>query len=87
MKKLLLLGTVSALLGTQSVLLETQCLAAETYPPIVTTKQLFAQHDLRGKPAPQLEVQQWLTGSAPDTTNKVVLIDFFGLHGVHPAEN
>jgi len=46
------------------------------YPPF-TEKQLYAEHDLRGKPAPKLVVSEWLTGAAPDTKGKVVLLDFW----------
>src|SRR5256885_2323803 len=51
--------------------------AADSYPEIVKKKELFAKQDLRGKTAPALEVKNWLNGSAPDTTGKVVLIDFW----------
>lgn len=51
--------------------------AADGYPEIVTKKELFAKKDLRGKAAPALEVKSWLSGSAPNTTGKVVMIDFW----------
>ncbi|HVT11485.1 MAG TPA: TlpA disulfide reductase family protein [Fimbriimonadaceae bacterium] len=48
-----------------------------TYPPYVTDKTLYAKNDLRGKPAPALYVQKWLTSGKVDTKGKVVLIDFW----------
>lgn len=51
--------------------------AEDSYPAIVTKKELYAKNDLRGKAAPALEVKKWLNGSKPDTTGKVVLIDFW----------
>jgi thiol-disulfide isomerase/thioredoxin len=47
------------------------------YPPIVKDKTLYADNDLRGLKAPKFEVENWLTGNAPDTKGKVVLIDFW----------
>lgn len=47
------------------------------YPPIVNDKTLYATNDFRGKQAPKLEVEQWLTGKAPDTKGKVIFIDFW----------
>jgi thiol-disulfide isomerase/thioredoxin len=47
------------------------------YPPIVKEKTLYAKNDLRGLKAPKLEVAEWLTGAAPATKGKVVLIDFW----------
>lgn len=47
------------------------------YPPFVKAKTLYAKNDYRGKRAPKLEVGQWLTGGAPHTKGKVVLIDFW----------
>jgi len=44
------------------------------YPPAVK-KELYAD-DFRGKPAPKLVVEKWLTRE-PDTKGKVVLIDFW----------
>ncbi len=46
------------------------------YPPY-TKKELYAEKDLRGKPAPKFEVGTWLTGSEPSRKGKVVLIDFW----------
>ena len=43
--------------------------------PAVHPKQLYAT-DFRGHLAPQLTVEKWLT-ARPDTTGKVVLIDFW----------
>lgn len=47
------------------------------YPAFVTKKELYAKTDLRGKQAPKLEVEQWLTGKAPETKNKVMLVDYW----------
>lgn len=47
------------------------------YPPVVTAKTLYAKVDLRGKPAPTLEAEQWLTGKAPVTKGKVLVVDFW----------
>ena len=49
---------------------------AKGYPPKVD-KELYADNDLRGKTAPKLTVEKWLTGKAPDTAGKVVIIDFW----------
>ena len=58
-------GSVLALAGADS-----------GYPPYVK-KELYADNDLRGKTAPKFAVGQWLTGAAPATKGKVVLIDFW----------
>lgn len=47
---------------------------AAKYPDSVN-KKLYAD-DVRGKPAPKLEVSEWLTAQ-PDTKGKVVLVDFW----------
>ncbi|MBS1955144.1 MAG: TlpA family protein disulfide reductase [Cyanobacteria bacterium SZAS-4] len=47
------------------------------YPPYVTDKKLHATSDLRGKKAPKMHVAKWLTGHAPRTKGKVVLMDFW----------
>jgi thiol-disulfide isomerase/thioredoxin len=70
MKKQLLLASLLIFLGAPTI-------AADQYPPVVTEKKLYAGNDIRGQKAPQLQVQRWLTGAAPDTANKVVLIDFW----------
>jgi thiol-disulfide isomerase/thioredoxin len=70
MKKQLLLASLLAVFCAPTI-------AADNYPPVVTEKKLYAANDIRGQQAPQLLVQKWLTGSAPDTANKVVLIDFW----------
>ena len=44
--------------------------------PKPVDKRLFAKNDLRGKPAPKIEVEQWI-GDAAKTEGKVVLIDFW----------
>jgi len=48
-----------------------------TYPPINRAPTLYATHDFRGKTAPQIEVQQWLTGPLPNLKGKVILVDFW----------
>ena len=60
-----------------TTLLASQALAAGAEYPEYTKKELFAKNDLRGGQAPALQVQSWLTGAAPDTKGKVVLIDFW----------
>jgi len=47
------------------------------YPPITHVKNLYAANDYRGKKAPEIIVGQWLTGAAPKTKGKVVLVDFW----------
>ena len=49
----------------------------DDFPPIVTGKTLYAKNDLRGKPAPKLEIGQVLAGKLPSTKGKVVLVDFW----------
>ncbi len=49
--------------------------AKPEFPPAVK-KNLYADHDLRGKAAPKLDVAKWLTDK-PRTEGKVVLIDFW----------
>jgi cytochrome c biogenesis protein CcmG/thiol:disulfide interchange protein DsbE len=49
----------------------------DDYPPVVKGKTLYADHDFRGAKAPELVVKEWLTGKAPDTKGKVVLVDFW----------
>jgi cytochrome c biogenesis protein CcmG, thiol:disulfide interchange protein DsbE len=61
--------TIASLMGAEAI-------AKEEYPEAVK-KQLFATNDLRGKEAPPLHVESWVTGDAPDTKGKVVLIDFW----------
>lgn len=70
MRNLAIVLALLSLFGTGAV-------AADSYPPVVTAKKLYAANDLRGKEAPALVVEEWLTGAAPDTNNKVVLIDFW----------
>jgi len=50
---------------------------AADYPAYVTDKNLYATTDLRGKQAPALSVEKWLSGEAPKTSGKVVLIDLW----------
>lgn len=49
--------------------------AKPEFPPAVK-KNLYADHDLRGKSAPKLDVAKWLTDK-PRIEGKVVLIDFW----------
>jgi thiol-disulfide isomerase/thioredoxin len=53
-------------------------LAAVTYayPPYVQ-KHLYASVDLRGQKMPPMMVAKWLTGAAPDTKGKTVLLDMW----------
>ena len=46
------------------------------YPPIIK-KTLYAENDFRGKLAPKLFVEKWLSGNAPEMAGKVVLVDFW----------
>jgi cytochrome c biogenesis protein CcmG, thiol:disulfide interchange protein DsbE len=50
--------------------------AGEPNWPKKVPKQLYAK-DLRGETAPELVVQETLTGKMPDTRGKVVLVDFW----------
>ena len=45
--------------------------------PAKVDKAMLADNDFRGKKAPKLIVEKWVSGKAPDTTGKVVLIDFW----------
>jgi thioredoxin 1 len=44
--------------------------------PAVKTKKLYATNDFRGRQAPELKVEKWLT-KEPDRQGKVVLVDFW----------
>jgi len=46
-----------------------------TFPEPVA-KKLYATKDVRGKPAPKLVVEKWLS-TEPDTKGKLVLVDFW----------
>ena len=50
---------------------------AAGYPKIVKEKELHAENDFRGKKAPKLVVEDWLTGGKPETKGKILLIDFW----------
>lgn len=70
---------MAALLATVALVQGSAVFATDDaagYPPY-TKKQLYAKHDLRGKPAPKLIVSKWLNGAAPETKGKVVLLDFW----------
>lgn len=45
--------------------------------PAKVEKTLYAKHDFRGKPAPELQIEKVLSGEMPDKTGKVVLVDFW----------
>jgi cytochrome c biogenesis protein CcmG/thiol:disulfide interchange protein DsbE len=46
--------------------------------PDTPKKQLYADNDLRGKPAPEFKVEKWITDSGePNRKDKTVLIDFW----------
>ncbi|MDI9641410.1 TlpA disulfide reductase family protein [Kamptonema cortianum] len=47
------------------------------YPPYIKDKELYAENDLRGKEAPKLVVETWMSGAAPKLEGKVVLYDFW----------
>ncbi|RYG47205.1 redoxin domain-containing protein [bacterium] len=49
---------------------------APAYPPTNTKKDLYGK-DLRGKAAPKLEVERWLTGVAPELKGKILILDFW----------
>ncbi|MCP3918584.1 MAG: TlpA family protein disulfide reductase [bacterium] len=53
-----------------------EAVAPGTTWPAYVKKPLYAGKDLRGKQAPELQVEKWLT-DAPDTEGKTVLIDFW----------
>jgi cytochrome c biogenesis protein CcmG/thiol:disulfide interchange protein DsbE len=67
-----LLAILSATLS-----LAAPALVGEDYPPIVQGKKLYAEQDFRGKAAPKVPVESWLSGPAPETKGKVVLYDFW----------
>lgn len=70
--------TLSMLLAVAlGPLTSTNAQADDGYPPITKVEKLYANEDFRGKPAPELVVKKWLTGKAPKTKGKVVLIDFW----------
>jgi cytochrome c biogenesis protein CcmG/thiol:disulfide interchange protein DsbE len=52
-------------------------LASDAGYPQINQKELAAKKDFRGKKAPALDADTWLTGAQPDTHGKVVLIDFW----------
>ena len=56
--------------------LATALIASANYPPIVK-KELYADVDLRGKAAPKIKVEEWLTGERPSTKGKTVLVDMW----------
>ena len=69
--------SLSVVLALMLLLCSSRSFAEDKYPPYVTDKNLYATHDFRGKKAPELKVKKWLTGEAPNTDGKVVLVDFW----------
>ena len=55
---------------------------APGYPP-APQKNLYADHDFRAKPAPKLEIEEWLSDK-PDLKGKTLIIDFWA-RGAPPA--
>ncbi|MBX3096030.1 MAG: TlpA family protein disulfide reductase [Fimbriimonadaceae bacterium] len=47
------------------------------FPPIPLGVELAAENDLRGKFGPRLFVETYISGEAPKTDGKVVLLDFW----------
>jgi thiol-disulfide isomerase/thioredoxin len=45
--------------------------------PDAPKKNLFADNDLRGKPAPEFKVEKWITQGEPNRKDKTVIIDFW----------
>src|SRR5689334_15106455 len=45
--------------------------------PDAPKKNLYADNDLRGKPAPEFKVEKWINGNEPNRKDKTVLIDFW----------
>lgn len=70
-------ATKSILIGLAALSLAAYAQQSGSWPKIVTQKQLYAANDLRGKKAPALFVEQWLTGNAPETKGKVLFVDFW----------
>lgn len=54
----------------------TMAAALMAFPPMVQ-KELYAANDFRGKPAPKIEVENWLGGAQPEIKGKTVLLDFW----------
>ena len=63
-------------LMTLSAFAHVPAVFAADYPSTKVKKKMYADNDFRGKKAPALNVQKWLT-KEPDTKNKVVLVDFW----------
>ena len=47
------------------------------WPPTNAAKKLYAKHDFRGKAAPKIVAEQWLTGKEAVSKDKVVIVDFW----------
>ncbi len=50
---------------------------APDWPSTKIEKKLYAKNDFRGKTAPKIVTEQWLTGKEPITKDKVVIVDFW----------
>lgn len=51
--------------------------AQQDWPKIVESKNLYAEHDFRGKKSPSFFIQKWLNVPEVDRRGKVLLIEFF----------
>jgi len=65
---------ITTLIAASSMLAPT--MISSEYPPIVKAKTLYAKNDFRGKEAPKLIVEKWLS-KKPETKGKIVLYDFW----------
>ena len=68
---------MTTLILSVTMLLNTNSAPLVDFPAPVKGKELYAQNDLRGKKAPQLHVEQWLSGNLENTRGKVLFIDFW----------
>lgn len=64
------------LIATLGRALPTPCGQGANFPEVVQKRSMYATHDLRGKPAPEIVAQQWLR-ALPSTKGKVVVLQFF----------
>lgn len=67
----------SLLIASALIALTSAHAGSAEWPSINTTKKLYAKTDYRSKPAPKIVTEQWLTGKAPDTKGKVLIVDFW----------
>ncbi len=47
------------------------------WPSTKIEKKLYAKNDFRGKLAPKIVAEKWLTGKEPVTKDKVIVVDFW----------